>query len=152
MAPSEGVVSPEVMKELRDIQAQFWEKSSNYTKLVLGLGYGGFFAFWAGTRQFLLPRQVVFSALLMMVSLILFIAYEVIHTAILSYLAIAFSRSVAANETATAVERFRKNSNRLSRALARVWLAVFPIAMITGFAGAGILVRAWARWLWALKP
>ena len=39
-------VNRELVKELRDIQSQFFDKSSNYTKLIFGLAYGGFFAFW----------------------------------------------------------------------------------------------------------
>jgi len=38
MAPkSIDAIGPEVRKELRDLQAQFFEKSSNYTKLVVVL-------------------------------------------------------------------------------------------------------------------
>jgi hypothetical protein len=151
-AESPDVSSPQVMKELRDIQVQFFDKSSNYTKLIFGLAYGGFFAFWAGTKQYLPPRQAVFSALLMTVSLVLFIAFEVLQTAILSYIAIAFSRSAAANDPIASLEHFRRDSYRLSKASARAWFAVFPVSVISGFAGVGILVWGWVRWLWAMKP
>jgi hypothetical protein len=33
--------------ELKSIQKSIFEQASNYTKLVLGLGYAGFFTAWA---------------------------------------------------------------------------------------------------------
>src|SRR5262249_9711495 len=49
------------------------------------------FAFWSGTRQLHSPRIVIWSALLMTLSVVCFIGFEVFQTAILSYLAFRFS-------------------------------------------------------------
>lgn len=47
-----GVPDPiQVLQELKKFQAALLEKASTYTKIILGLGYGGFFTAWAGTRQ-----------------------------------------------------------------------------------------------------
>jgi hypothetical protein len=44
-------------KQLRELQSII-DKSSNYSRMVLGLGYGGYFAAWAGTKQYLPPKRM----------------------------------------------------------------------------------------------
>jgi len=86
---------PAVLKELRDVQSQFFDKASNYTRLIFGLGYGGFFVFWSGAKQYLAPRLVVLSALLMSVSLVFFIVFEVAQTGLISYINLRFANGSA---------------------------------------------------------
>ena len=139
----------ETLKELRDIQIQIFDKATNYTKVVLGLGYGGFFALWSGTRQHLPPRAVMFYALLIGISLTLYIAFEVLQTGLTSYISIAFSKlaNLTGAEVERAVERFRRGIQRNNKLLGYVWLVAYPGALLTGFAGAGILIASWIRWL-----
>ena len=149
-----GVLSPEHLKELREIQAQFFDKSANYTKLIFGLAYGGFFAFWAGTRQFLRPKEIVSSALLIAISLVLFLAFEIAQTGVVSYFGLKLS-AVSESDPVLALEHFRRSSQRLRWGVALAWMAVFPASVICGFTGAGILIRGWLHSLWnttALLP
>ena len=57
------------LSELSNIQKSMFDQTSNYTKLVLGLGYAGFFGAWAGTKSNLRPAELVGSALLISLSL-----------------------------------------------------------------------------------
>ena len=82
---SPDVISPQVMKRTPRDSGEISRRTTQSS--FFGLAYGGFFAFWAGTKQYLPPRQAVFSALLMTVSVVLFIAFELLQAAILSYLA-----------------------------------------------------------------
>ncbi|MGH9686607.1 MAG: hypothetical protein ACRD5K_05900 [Candidatus Acidiferrales bacterium] len=138
-------------KQLSDIQSALFEKSSTYTKLIFGLAYGGFFAFWSGTRQYLSGDVVVTSALLVLVSLGLFICFELLNAAILSHIAISFSRSLTLDELPVAIERFQRRSARLARALAFAWYPVFFVSLVSGLGGGGILAFGWVRWLLVSK-
>ena len=143
------VMTQEALKELRDIQTLLFDKATNYTKVVLGLGYGGFFALWSGTRQHLPPRAVMLSALLIGISLTLYIAFEVLQTGLTSYVSIGFSK--LANSTGAgvelAIERFQRGIQRNNRVLGYAWFIAYPGALLAGLAGIGILIAAWVRWL-----
>src|SRR6266849_1888857 len=140
-----GTINREAMKDLHEVQSMLFDKASTYTKLIFGLAYGGFFAFWSGTKQYLTSKQIVTSALLVTISLMLFILFEIINTAVLSHLAIRFSRSAAApaNELAASLERFQRSNARIMKAFAITWYPVFVASLVSGLVGVGILVGGW---------
>lgn len=133
---------PNILKELREIQAQFFDKAYNYARLVLGLGYGGFFAAWAGSKQYLLPSNVIRSVLLVTCSLLLFILFEVFQVFVVSIINMRFSRLAHESKgiDTAALERFRNSSFFFTKLLGRVWIVVFPVTAITGLLGGGILI------------
>jgi hypothetical protein len=51
--------------------------ASGYTRIVLGLGYAAFFAIWSATRGHMGKRQVIWSALLILCSLVFYVLFEV---------------------------------------------------------------------------
>src|SRR5260370_22328805 len=130
------------IKELREIQSKFFDHATNYTKLVLSLGYGGFFAAWSITRQYLPPRRIVWSALCMTVSLLLFILFEVLQTWIISSLGLKFSGAKVDSDAAiiAAQKRFSQEYATRIKALGSIWIVLFPLTVFTGLAGAGRLV------------
>jgi hypothetical protein len=134
--------TPNILRELKEIQGQFFDKAYNYARLVLGLGYGGFFAAWSGSKQYLLPSSVIRSVLLVTCSLLLFILFEIFQTFILSIINLRFSRFAHASKgvDTAALERFRNSSFFLTKLLGRVWVVVFPVTAITGLLGVGILI------------
>ena len=138
---------PAVLKELRDIQSQFFDKASNYTRLIFGLGYGGFFVFWSGAKQYLAPRLVVLSALLMSVSLVFFIVFEVAQTGLISYINLRFANAINTPEAemSVALERFRSDCYKITRAWGTVWVFVYVICVISGFGGVAIVLYSFVR-------
>ena len=78
-------IDSRILKELSDFQSALYDKASTYTKLIMGLGYGGFFTAWSGTKSHLSPRLLIGSALLVTVSLVLFITFEILQTMIASH-------------------------------------------------------------------
>jgi hypothetical protein len=136
-----------VLKELEQFQAALFDKASTYTKVIIGLGYGGFFAAWSGTKQHLSPRLVVSSALLVTISLVLFIVYEIYQTTVISLLSIEFSKAVDHNpaELPTAMDTYRVKSRKLIRPMLAVWKYVFAATVATGLGAAGILIYAFIR-------
>jgi hypothetical protein len=136
-----------LLKDVGDLQSAMFDKASNYTKLILGLGYAGFFTVWSGTKSHLSARALVWSALLVTVSLILYIVFEVCQAFIISYLAIQFANSVSASESnvALALSKYKDTARKWLRPLLAAWIAIFPISALTGLGGAGILIFGFIR-------
>jgi len=141
------------MKDLREAQSMLFDKASTYTKLIFGLAYGGFFAFWSGTKQYLTPKQLVWSALLVTVSLMLFVLFEVFNAAILSHMAIRFAKStnVPVADLPASLLDFQRSSARLTKALAVAWYPTFFLSLSSGLVGVAIVLRGWVHWLYTTK-
>jgi hypothetical protein len=145
MPPIEPVPpAASILKELADFQSAMYDKASTYTKVIMGLGYGGFFAAWSGTKAHLSPKVLVGSALLVTLSLVLFIVFEVFQAMIASYLSIEFAGTVSkpGGDVSAALLAYNKKASRLTTPLLSVWKIVFPVSAITGLAGAGTLIYA----------
>jgi hypothetical protein len=71
----------EQKKEILDSQIKLasalYDKSIAYTNLVIMAGYAGFFGLWSVTKDNLTPKQVLWSALFMIISLSIFVFFEV---------------------------------------------------------------------------
>src|SRR5436305_14478559 len=79
-APDSGRMDQkQFLSELTNIQKSLFEQASNHTKLVLGIGYAGFFGAWAGTKANLRPIEIVGSAFLICLSLTAYIAFEIVQ-------------------------------------------------------------------------
>ena len=140
------------LRELADSQSAMFDKASTYTKLIMGLGYGGFFVVWSGTKTHLSPKLLVISALLVTVSLVLYIIFEVCQMAVLSYLSIEFTNTVnkPSAEVSDALQTYRTKAMRLNTRLGSIWKFMFPVSVLTGLAGAGILIYAFVASLFRL--
>ncbi len=131
-----------IVKEVKELQSSLYDKASSYTKLVMALGYGGFFAAWSGTKPYLSPKLIVASALLMTISLVFFIAFEVVQAMVTSYLSIQFV-SNSNNPDGKILETLQAHKSRqlkLTSILITVWKFVFPVSAITGLLGGGVLI------------
>ncbi len=59
------------------IASAIYDKSINYTNLIIMAGYAGFFGLWSSTKNFLTPKQVFWSVLFMIISISVFVFFEV---------------------------------------------------------------------------
>jgi|ERR1700694_1637770 len=150
MASSPQMTEAQAQK-IKELQAST-DKASNYSRLVMTLGYGGFFAIWSGTKQYLSPKYVVLSALFLMISALLFIAYQVVEAACVSHLYVGLVKVTNADEKAwaEAARNYDKRSRRIGRILAGVWPPTFYVSAVTGFAGVFILLWGFGRALRAM--
>ena len=136
-----------MLKELTEFQNTFFDKASTYTKVIVGLGYGAFFTAWSGTKSHLSPRSLLWSALLVTISLLFFVAFEICQTLIISYLGIRFTQAVSESEqdTLRELQTFRSLSRALTKPLLRAWVVVFPVSALCGLAGAAVLIAAFVH-------
>jgi len=56
------------------------EKAKNYTNLIIFGGYAGFFGLWQITKDYLVPKQAVGAALAMLISIFIFVFFEIFKT------------------------------------------------------------------------
>ena len=54
-----------------------YDKAASYTTVIIFGGYAGFFAIWQLSKEYLTKPQVLWSALLILVSLLVFVMFEV---------------------------------------------------------------------------
>jgi len=127
----------------KELLAHAYDRGMAYTNLILGAGYAGFFATWTFTRDRLTDRQTLWSALLVSLSLISFVLFEVYKTFFVSRTLLALSRAV---QNPTEVVRRLAEWQQIVEAsqirFGRIWAYTFPFTLFTGLAGIGILVYA----------
>jgi hypothetical protein len=145
--------SSALLRELKELQTSLFDKATAYTKLILGLGYAAFFTVWAGTHQRFSVRQAMISALFMMVSLVLYIIFEIAQTTVISYLGIDFARAVSAPSAniEASLREYNERSAKLTRPLMAAWKIIFPLTVISGLCGAVVLISAFVVSLWRMK-
>ncbi|HET9177451.1 MAG TPA: hypothetical protein VFQ24_03750 [Terriglobia bacterium] len=145
MPPVEPTSRPPIVPpELIDFQKTMYDKATTYTKVIMGLGYGGFFAAWSGTKGYLSPKLLVGSALLVTFSLVLFVLYEICETMISSYLSVDFANTLSKPgiNVSAALLAHKDKMSRSVRPLLSLWKVTFPLSALTGLSGAGILIYA----------
>ena len=78
----------------------------------------------------------------MTVSLLLFILFEILQTWIISSLGLKFAGARADSDAAiiAAQRRFTQEYSAKVKPLVSLWKVVFPLTVLTGLAGAGLLI------------
>jgi hypothetical protein len=147
--PSQQRAAPQnLLDAQKELLSSSFSRASAYTNLILGAGYAGFFAVWAFTRDQLTPPQVLWSALLVTVSLLSFVVFEVYKNFYLSRALLSLARAVAdeANFAVRILEWKRDQQAREIR-FGRIWASAFWLTLLFGFGGGLVLVYAFVRGL-----
>ena len=148
---SVGVGQRQVLVELNTLQKSMFEQSSNYSKLILGLGYAGFFAAWSGSKANLRPAELVGSALLVCLSLFAYIIFEILQAGFLSRAAIDFARVAGTpGFEPRALRDYQLRTAKAQERYFKCWGWVFWFSVITGLLGAFILMGAFVHSLWKM--
>lgn len=130
---------------LVEMTTVLFDKAAAYTSLVMLGGYAGIFSIWAFVNEGIDPRARLWVALLLMVSIVAFVAYEVykmIFSAIQTY-----SLSALLNVPRTPeqmLEAFQEHQNRQKQSSSMplqigIWLLFLGIA-VAAAVGALILL------------
>ncbi len=157
MAPIMAGTGPAAMdqrqflSEVSNIQNSLFDQASNYTKLVLGLGYVGFFAAWSGTKANLRPIELVASALLMCLSLFGYIVFEILQARFLSKVGIDLARTLSKpGLEMSAIAEYKRRTAKAQEYYFKLWGWIFHLCAGTGILGALILIVAFVRSLWRM--
>lgn len=143
---------PNHLKQHAEMITAMYDKGLAYNKVIVGLGYGGFFAAWSGTKQHLSPKLLVASALCETVSLILFVGIEIWDVYVTNDLSIEFQDAVSqpGADLSAAIQTDRKEKLRRTRPIQKTNKIAFPVSLVTGLAGGVILICAFVAGLFRM--
>ncbi len=139
------------LSELSNIQKSLFDQASTYTKVILGLGYAGFFGAWAGTKANLRPWELVSSAFFICLSLVAYITFEILQARFTSKAAIDLARTL--NKPGLEVSALQQYKQRTAAAQERFfkwWGIIFHFCTVAGVFGALILIAAFLHSLWRM--
>jgi len=139
--------------ELADTQIKLltavFDKSTAYTNLMIIAGYAGFFSLWQITKDYLSKPQVLWSALLVFISLISFVLFEVTKMIVIqqdiSSKAKALQLPEVRQNPQVLVKRLEEIGNtheRINFKFMRYWVVTMVVTLSCGLSGAGILAFA----------
>ena len=123
-----------------------YDKAAAYTTIIIFGGYAGFFALWQLTKDFLSKPQALWAALLILVSLIAFVLFEVVKM-------ILVTRATLSKVKVLNTPEVRSDPQRLLSALRDLeaiqssrtggfivlWSITVAVCVIGALGGAGIL-------------
>lgn len=118
-----------------------FDKAKAYFQVVLSIGYVGLFASWSFTKAFLTENEVFWSATLAILSLLVFVLFEVITMFFTSWNLLALQQAVQDREHfKQIIDAHEIKSKKLNVSYRRVWIICWLFSVITGVAAAGILM------------
>jgi hypothetical protein len=133
---------------LKEILTHSYDKSTTYANLIIIAGYVAFFSLWKEVKEFLPVKAALASALLMAISALLFVLYEIFK---MIYGSIYF-RNIGKEieeikDPQTFIEKIQKGQQKFSTLNFRVWYIVLIPTLGTGLSGAAILVYYFVKGL-----
>lgn len=134
------------LKPLADLIEMMYDKGMSYTNVMFGIGYAGIIAFWVGTHEKLSTKLAIVSALLAVVSILFYVAYEILQMLINAK--VMFATKTVLRKTgnpAIAWQTYESESAKASKIIIPAWCTAFGIALLTGLGAAGVLVVAFIQ-------
>lgn len=125
-------------------------KLESYAKVIVGLGYAALLAIWSATKQALSERSLILSGMLILISILVYVFWEVGQNFFLTLQSSKWNSSVQKEGLKVAISRAAEREKRYNPWLTRFWLAAFVISAVSGFGAAGILVYAFCLRLFKL--
>jgi len=133
--------------------ATLYEAGKAYVNTIISLGYAGFFGIWAFTKETLPESVATLVALLMGVSIILFVVFELYNILLVQWITVKIVKQNSAPAIPTTLEDLeiyakdrRETAESTQKAVKRaalvqigIWPFFFLPSVISGF-GAGLLL------------
>ena len=132
-------------KEIKDFQFAVVDKALVYSKVIVGLGFGGFFAAWSALKTSMSHPALLWSALLITISLVLYVSVEVFQVMVISHLSLKFAKIEIGPNYLQEFRKYQEAYRKLIKRVAALWYVGFPLCVIGGFLGAGVLIDSFVR-------
>lgn len=134
-------VNSDLLETQKELLSSAYSQAQAYTNVILGAGYAGFFAAWGFTRDQLTPTQVLWSALLVTLSLLSFVLFEVYKSFYTSQALLGLSRTVQdPSQFAQLLEKWKLERRSAEIRFGRIWASTFWITLLSGLAGGLVLI------------
>jgi hypothetical protein len=143
----------QVAKEIVDAQIKIlsalYDKAIAYTNLIIIAGYASFFAIWSFTKEYLSQQQVLWSAMIMTISIVTFIFFETIKMIVTSKALLARDRALfdpaAKNDPNKILANLREYDLSAQKDIvwfAKFWNYILIVTVSTALVAIGILLYA----------
>jgi hypothetical protein len=140
-------ISKEIIETQIKILSALYDKAVAYTSVIIFGGYASFFGLWSLTKVYLSPGLARLAALLMLLSVLTFVLFEVFKMVVTSRSlyrqSLILSDPKGLNDPSILLRRlqdFSQAERKASIPFMRVWVVNVAIAVSTGLAAAGILL------------
>ena len=147
-------VAAEIAEAQSKLIATSYDKAASYTTVIIFGGYAGFFAIWQLSKQYLSKGQTLWSALLILISLLAFVLFEVFKMVLVTRAFVGQAKVLALPEVRgnpdrllqelKALEQLQRNHQR---GLMVVWAVVVAICVGCALVGTSILGYAFVSGL-----
>ncbi|MBW8000854.1 MAG: hypothetical protein FVQ80_02375 [Planctomycetes bacterium] len=129
------------------LASAIYDKANAYTNLVIMAGYAGFFGLWTITKDNLTPKQVLLSALFLLISGICFVLFETVKMIVNASFMLSKNCALKKLSNVESVDDFlnvmdEHDKTIQSRNVKFTWFWIFSLIFIvpTGLIGVSILV------------
>jgi hypothetical protein len=148
--------SKQRIEEQVAIDAASFDKMNAYVNLIIFGGYAGFFAIWSFTNDQLPEKARIWTGLLVGISLLFFISWEVLRASLQSSSVVkAFKLSLEnleANEYQAQRSALKKKTERQTKLLINLWGRFLLLTVLPGLAGGLLLAYNFVATLIAPIP
>jgi hypothetical protein len=131
----------DLLEAQKELLSAAYSQAQAYTSLILGAGYAGFFAAWGFTRDQLSAPQILWSALLVTLSLMSFVLFEVYKSFYVSRALLALGRTVQdPAQFPQLLENWKAERRDADIRFGRIWAGSFWVTLPSGLGGGLILI------------
>lgn len=134
-----SLIQRQQLDAMKEILAQAYGQASNYSNLIIVAGYVGFYSMWSSVRTEMPKGAMVAAGLLITVSALFFVAFE-IYKMIRTSLHFRALAGLLQESGASALERVQSEEQKFSLRLTRAWVVALVFTVVPGFAAAAILI------------
>ena len=126
-----------------------YDKAASYTTVIIFGGYAGCFAIWQMTKDLLTKQQAYWAALLLLISLLSFVLFEVTKMVLVTRMVMKKAKVLQLPEVQSDPARLLKELRGLDQAQHAAtrpfmigWAASVAVAVTCALGGAGVLAYA----------
>jgi hypothetical protein len=123
-----------------------YDKAATYTAVIIFGGYAGMFALWQLTKEYLSKSQALWAALLVLVSLVAFVLFEVGKMVLVARLTFSKVRVLNSHEVKSNPQSFLRMLEDIERTQSAVlfpfmvaWAVAVSICVLGALSAVGIL-------------
>jgi hypothetical protein len=129
-----------------------YDKATAYLKLVLGIGYAGFYTVWSGTKDQMGTGAKISSAALMTFSVFVYILTEVYQMRLQSLAVVEFSQAAHSDpqQAQRALSQFNEEQAKRTRISLKIFRYVYWPVLVPAVAAATILLSSFSVRLYHL--
>lgn len=136
------------IEAIQQLNEKLLSHAVNYTNLILVAGYAGFFAFWATLSDKIPAWMFSLSGFLILLSLVLFIGWEIIKSVWQAFHMRRISRILAGQKGPQVIAEYEAAFASYQKKTNAVWVFFLVPTVVTGLGAAFCLIGFFAVGLW----